>query len=83
MDGARLIAIHKSRYYRTQDGLSLGPGPFVAALETASGVRGETVGKPEPAFFNSVLDEMRCAAEETVMVGDVSFINPFHAMGIS
>ena len=72
LDGARLIAIHKSRYYKTQEGLSLGPGPFVAALENASGVRGETVGKPEPAFFNSVLEEMKCCPEDTVMIGDVS-----------
>jgi len=26
MQGAQLIAIHKGRYYRQQDGLSLGPG---------------------------------------------------------
>jgi HAD superfamily hydrolase (TIGR01458 family) len=70
LDGARLIAIHKSRYYKTKDGLSLGPGPFVAALENASGVAGETVGKPEPAFFSSVLDDMKCSVQETVMIGD-------------
>ena len=72
MDGARLIAIHKSRYYKTLDGMSLGPGPFVAALETASGVSAETVGKPDPAFFKSALTDMSCTAEETVMIGDVS-----------
>jgi len=26
LHGAQLIAIHKGRYYRQQDGLSLGPG---------------------------------------------------------
>ena len=72
MGGARLIAIHKSRYYKTLEGLSLGPGPFVAALERASGVEAETVGKPEAAFFTSALEEMRCSPEETVMIGDVS-----------
>ena len=71
LDGARLIAIHKSKYYKTLDGLALGPGPFIAALETASGVCGETVGKPDPAFFNSALQDINCRPEEAIMIGDV------------
>lgn len=27
-DGAKLIAIHKARYYKRKDGLALGPGSF-------------------------------------------------------
>ena len=30
---ATLIGIHKGRYYQRKDGLALGPGPFVEALE--------------------------------------------------
>jgi Haloacid dehalogenase-like hydrolase len=40
MDGAQLIALQKNRYWRKEDGLSLDAGPFVAALEYASGKRG-------------------------------------------
>ena len=29
LDGAPLIAIHKARYYKTKDGLALGPGTMV------------------------------------------------------
>jgi hypothetical protein len=36
MDGAELVALQKNRYWRTQDGLSLDVGPFVAALEYAA-----------------------------------------------
>ncbi|KAJ1346335.1 Haloacid dehalogenase-like hydrolase domain-containing protein 2 [Parelaphostrongylus tenuis] len=38
LNGAQLIAVHKGRYYRRADGLALGPGPFVAAIEYATGV---------------------------------------------
>lgn len=38
LDGAKLIAIHKGRYFKQKDGLSLGPGPFIEALEYAAGV---------------------------------------------
>jgi ribonucleotide monophosphatase NagD (HAD superfamily) len=52
-----LIATHRARYFGDADGaLSLGPGPFVAALENATGKRAETVGKPERKFFEMVLN---------------------------
>lgn len=70
-EGGRLIAIHKAKYYKREDGLAIGPGPYVAALEYASGQTAEVVGKPQPAFFNSVLRELNCPASETVMIGDV------------
>ena len=50
----------------------LGPGPFVSALEFASGKKAEVVGKPESTFFNSVLKEIGFDATEVVMIGDVS-----------
>lgn len=34
---APLIAVHKGRIFKEPDGLSLGPGPFVLALEHATG----------------------------------------------
>lgn len=71
MNGARLIAIHRSRYFQTVRGLALGPGPFVSALEFASGVQAQCLGKPEPEFFHAVLKDMGVAASETVMIGDV------------
>ena len=71
MDGARLIAIHRGKYFQKLDGLALGPGPFVSALEEASGVKAECVGKPEAQFFKAVLEDMNCRAEESVMIGDV------------
>lgn len=67
-----MIAIHKGRYYKQSDGIALGPGPFVTALEYACDMKSEVVGKPEPAFFQQVLDNMDADAGTTVMIGDVS-----------
>lgn len=53
-----LIATHKAKYIQSSSGLSLGPGPFVEALENASGVQAEIVGKPERAFFEAVIEDM-------------------------
>ncbi|KAI0002548.1 haloacid dehalogenase-like hydrolase domain-containing protein 2 [Russula compacta] len=54
-----LIATHRTRYLGDSDGaLSLGPGPFVAALENATGKTAEIVGKPERKFFELVLSSL-------------------------
>lgn len=70
MDGADLLALQKNRYWRTEDGLSLDAGPFVAALEYASGKSATVVGKPERSFFELALREMDLEPGEAAMVGD-------------
>ena len=70
MDGAELLALQKNRYWLTEAGLSLDAGPFVAALEYASGKSAAVVGKPQPAFFRLALQDMRLQAGEVAMVGD-------------
>lgn len=70
MDGAQLLALQKNRYWRTGSGLSLDAGPFVAALEYASGKGAAVVGKPEPDFFRLALEDLGIAAHEVAMVGD-------------
>ena len=72
LKGAQLIAIHSGRYYKTSDGLSLGPGPFVKGLEYAADCRSEVVGKPSPTFFRTALGDLDPSL--AVMIGDVSFI---------
>ena len=70
MDGAELIALQKNRYWLRSDGLSLDVGPFVAAIEFASGRQAYVVGKPAPSFFEQVLAELGVGASEAAMVGD-------------
>lgn len=70
MNGATLLALHKNMYWKTQDGLQLDSGPYVRALEIATGKDALVLGKPEHAFFEQALDAIGCAADEAIMVGD-------------
>ena len=70
LDGACLIALERDRYWREQDGLSLGAGPFVAGLEYAAGCAAEVLGKPSPAFFRLALDDLDRASGPILMIGD-------------
>ncbi|XP_046746324.1 haloacid dehalogenase-like hydrolase domain-containing protein 2 [Diprion similis] len=68
LEGASLIAIHEGRYYKREDGLALGPGPFIKGLEYSSNMKAEVVGKPTAEFFKAALGSTR--PEEAVMIGD-------------
>jgi HAD superfamily hydrolase (TIGR01458 family) len=71
MDGARLLALQRNRYWKTsRDGLLIDAGAFVAALEFAAGVEAEVVGKPAPGFFELALAELGIEADAALMVGD-------------
>jgi len=71
MAGADFLALANNRMFKDRDGLpSLDSGPFVAALEFASGVKATVIGKPAADFFHTSLRDMNCTAEEAAMVGD-------------
>lgn len=70
MAGAELVALQKNRYWLRADGLSLDVGPFVAALEYATGREAYVVGKPPRGFFHEVLRELGVPASAAAMVGD-------------
>lgn len=70
MHGARLIAIHKNRYWQTEEGLKMDIGGFIHALEYASGKSCTIIGKPSPDFFRVALDDMGANAESTAIIGD-------------
>lgn len=70
MGGADLIALQKNRFWLRADGLSLDAGPFVAALEYATGRDATIVGKPAPEFFAQVLSGIGIVAPDAAMVGD-------------
>ena len=50
-------------------------GPFVSALEYATGTVADVVGKPEGKFFLSALNDLQCDPANTVMIGDVSDVS--------
>ncbi len=70
LDGAELLALHKGKYWQTNEGLRLDIGCFVTGLEYVTGKQAIVVGKPSPSFFQAALDEMSLPADKVAMVGD-------------
>ena len=70
MHGAKLIAIHKNRFWQTEHGLQMDIGGFVDALEYASGVKAMIIGKPSRDFFQIALDDMGLNSSEVAIIGD-------------
>jgi HAD superfamily hydrolase (TIGR01458 family) len=70
MDGAVLLATHTNLYWRTSEGLQLDSGPYVHALEVATGQRAMVLGKPNMAFFEQALLTIGVSSHEAVIVGD-------------
>jgi HAD superfamily hydrolase (TIGR01458 family) len=68
--GAEILALQKDRYWKVQDELVLDAGPFVAALEYATGRQARLIGKPSPGFFRTALDGMGVPPQQVAMVGD-------------
>jgi 4-nitrophenyl phosphatase len=56
--------------YPTPEGLCPGAGTFLAALETASGVKAKIAGKPQPFLFEACLQRLGTLPSETLTVGD-------------
>lgn len=68
--GAELIALHKNRFWQTEQGLKADIGFFVAGLEYVCNKTAITLGKPNRDFFQRVLDSVKLIPEQTLMVGD-------------
>jgi HAD superfamily hydrolase (TIGR01458 family) len=83
--GASLVAAHRNTMWRTADGMQMDAGPFVAALEAASGVEATVVGKPAGAMFSAALDSVGADHDHAVMVGDdlISDVRGAQAHGIT
>jgi phospholysine phosphohistidine inorganic pyrophosphate phosphatase len=71
MGGASIIALSRDRYWQRGERLALDAGPFVAALEYATGANAVVAGKPSPAFYAAALASLGIARPtEAAMVGD-------------
>ena len=74
LDGADLLALQRDRYWQKGEELALDAGPFVAALEYATGKTAQVAGKPSASFFRAAVESLRldgvASAEGVVMVGD-------------
>ena len=66
----RLVALGMTRYWRTSAGLQLDAGPFVSALQYATGIEPVVTGKPARAFFLAAAELLDLAPDQLLMVGD-------------
>jgi HAD superfamily hydrolase (TIGR01458 family) len=69
-NGARLVCLHRNRWWQTGRGPLLDAGAFVAGLEYAAEIEAEVVGKPSRAYFEAALAALGAEAGDTTMVGD-------------
>ena len=80
MNGSRLIAIHRNKYWQEGEGLRLDVGAFVAALEYVCDCKATVIGKPSAEFFTAAMRSM----EKVAIIGDDidSDIGGGQAMGL-
>jgi len=70
INGAKLIATNLDPNCPTQAGLRPGCGAIVAMLETATGRRAFSVGKPSAVMMRAARKELGLDASRTTMIGD-------------
>jgi 4-nitrophenyl phosphatase len=68
--GAEFIGTNPDPTFPSEAGLVPGNGASLAALEAATGVEPQVVGKPSPWLFRQAMDRMGAKPETTAMVGD-------------
>lgn len=71
LGGAKLVGMHATISWMTEEGIVLDPGVMLLrALEAASGQTAVVCGKPSPEAFGSALRLLGLAAGEAAMIGD-------------
>ena len=70
MNGAKIIALQKNRYWQKADGLTMDAGAMVAALEFSTRKRATILGKPRKAFFMEAVKQINLPMSEIAVIGD-------------
>jgi 4-nitrophenyl phosphatase len=68
--GARFIATNLDPTNPSEEGLIPGTGSMIVALEAASGVKPQAIGKPEPTMYELAMEQMGARPETTAAIGD-------------
>ncbi len=70
LGGAKLVATNMDPNCPTQHGSRPGCGAVVAMLESASGIKAFSVGKPSPVMLRGARKELGLESDKTVVIGD-------------
>lgn len=68
--GAKLVATNLDPNCPTSNGPRPGCGAIVAMLETATGIKAFSVGKPSPVMMRAARKQLGLETEQTIMIGD-------------
>jgi len=66
----QFIALGLTRYWKTLKGLQLDVGPFVKALEYATGKEAIVCGNPSASFFQAAAQQLHHPPQQLLMIGD-------------
>jgi NagD protein len=70
LGGAKLVATNLDPTCPTQHGTRPGCGALVAMLESASGIKAFSVGKPSPVMLRGARKELGLSSAQTIVIGD-------------
>lgn len=70
MNGASIVALHKGKFWVTEEGLKIDFGAFITGIEYATGKEAKVMGKPSPYFYNMALESIGLKKHEVLMIGD-------------
>ncbi|QVL34947.1 HAD family hydrolase [Telmatocola sphagniphila] len=68
--GAKLVATNMDPNCPTQTGTRPGCGAIVSMLETATGAKAFSVGKPSPIMLRAARKELGLTTSQTIVIGD-------------
>lgn len=72
-NGAALIATNLDTTCPTDNGIRPGCGAIVAMIESATGKKAFSVGKPSPIMMRMARKTLNLSTDETIMVGDTMY----------
>jgi NagD protein len=70
LDGAKLVATNLDCNCPTRGGMRPGCGAVVAMIETATGRKAFSVGKPSPIMMRAAREQLGLDAAHAIMIGD-------------
>lgn len=70
LEGATFIATNPDLTFPLESSVAPGNGAQIAALEAATGVKAQIIGKPAPPLYRKALARMGAAPDTTLVVGD-------------
>tara|TARA_B100000945_G_C20320182_1_gene567261 strand:+ start:159 stop:935 length:777 start_codon:yes stop_codon:yes gene_type:complete len=70
INGSKLIALHKNRFWRSNNKLKIDLGAFIAAIEYATNTTAAVIGKPNSNIFKMAINNWKQNINSIYVIGD-------------